>query len=138
MDCRALLSAIIDHHSQAKKFHKNGIKDITATPYRPSSNGAVERAAQTLKSTMHKIVVESSNIPVITLISRFLFSYCNTPYTHTGRAPSELLFNLKGNTRLSLSKLNRSIVNDEIFVKSKISKSLIIFYPGDQVWLHNY
>ena len=138
MDCRALLSATIDHHSQAKKFHKNGIKDITATPYRPSSNGAVERAAQTLKSTMHKIVVESSNIPVITLISRFLFSYCNTPYTHTGRAPSELLFNLKGNTRLSLSKLNRSIVNDEIFVKSKISKSLIIFYPGDQVWLHNY
>ena len=138
MDCRALLSAIIDHHSQAKKFHKNGIKDITATPYRPSSNGAAERAAQTLKSTMHKIVVESSNIPVITLISRFLFSYCNTPYTHTGRAPSELLFNLKGNTRLSLSKLNRSIVNDEILVKSKISKSLIIFYPGDQVWLHNY
>ena len=42
-----------------------------------------------------------------------LFSYCNAPQTHRGKAPSELLFNWKVNTRLSLLKLNRSIVNDE-------------------------
>ena len=43
------------------------------------------------------------------------------------------------NTRLSLLKLNRSIVNDEeIFSKSEIWKPLRIFYPGDQIWLRNY
>ena len=68
------------------------------------------------------------------LISRFLFSYRNTPYTQTGKALSELLFNRKVNTRLSLLKLNRSIVNDEeIFAKSEILKPLRIIYPGDQI-----
>ena len=79
---------------------------------------------------MRKIVVESSNAIIKTLISRFLFSYCNTPYTQTGKAPSELLFNLKGNTRLSLLKLNTSIVNDkEKFAKSKILKTLENILP---------
>ena len=88
---------------------------------------------------MRKIVVESSNVPIKMLISRFLFSYRNTPHTQTGKAPSELLFNRKVNTRLSLLKLNRTIVNDEEkFAKSEILEPLRIFYPGDQVWLRNY
>ena len=87
---------------------------------------------------MRKVVVESSNVPIKTLISRFLFSYCNTPHTQTERAPSELLFNQKVNTRLSLLILNRSIVNDEEqFEKFEISKPLRIFYPSYQVWLRN-
>ena len=49
------------------------------------------------------------------------------------------MFNWKVKTRLTLLKLNRSIVNDkEKFAKSEILKTLRIFYPGDQVWLHNY
>ena len=88
---------------------------------------------------MRKTAAESSNVPIKTLDSRFLFSYCNTPHTQTGKALSELLFNRKVNTRLSLLKLNRSIVNDEEkFAKSEVLKPLGIFYPGDQVWLRNY
>ena len=130
----------MDHHSQAKNlkpFDKNWIKDITAAHYHPSPNGAAKRAVQIFKSTTRKIAVESSNVPIKTLISRFLFSYYNTPYTQTGKTPSELLFNLKGNTRLSLLKLNRSIANNEKFAKCEISKLLRIFYPGDQFWLRN-
>ena len=68
---------------------------------------------------MHKIVAEISNVPIKTLILRFLFSYCNALHTQTGKAPSKLLFNQKVNTRLSLLKFNKSIVND----KEKVAKS---------------
>ena len=88
---------------------------------------------------MRKIVAGNSNVPMKMLISRFLFFYRNTPHTQTGKSPSELLFNWKVNTRLSLLKFNRSIVNDEEkFAKSEVLKPLRIFYPGNQVWLRNY
>ena len=117
-------------------IHKNGIKSIITAPYHPSSNGSAKRAVQTFKSAMHKIVAESSNVPIKTLISRFLFSYCNTPHTQTGKAPSELSFNRKVNTRLGLLKFNWSIVSDdEKFAKTEILKPLRLFYPGDQFWL---
>ena len=88
---------------------------------------------------MRKIIAESSNVPIKTLISRFLFSYRNTPHTQTVKAPSELLFNRKMNTRLSLLKFNRSIVNDEEKIaKSEVLKPLRIFHLGDQVWSCNY
>ena len=81
---------------------------------------------------MLKIVAESSNVPIKMLISRFLFSYRNIPHTQTGKALSELLFNWKVNTRLSLLKLNKGIVNDTVkFAKSEILKPLRIFYPGN-------
>ena len=67
-------------------IHKNGIKHITTAPYYPSLNGALKRAVQTFKSVMCKIVVESSNVPIKTIISRFLFYYRNTPDTQAGKA----------------------------------------------------
>ena len=120
-------------------IHKSGIKYIAAAPYHPSSNSTAERAVQAFKSAMCKIVAKSCNVPIKMLTSRFLFHYCNTPHTQTGNAPSNLLFNRKVNTRLSLLKMNTSIVNDEEkFGKSEIFEPLRIFYPGDQVWLRNY
>ena len=68
---------------------------------------------------MRKIVAEISNVPIKTLILRFLFSYCNALHTQTGKVPSKLLFNQKVNTRLNLLKFNKSIVND----KEKVAKS---------------
>ena len=82
---------------------------------------------------MSKIVAESSNVRIKTLISRFLFSYRNALHTQTGKAPSESLFTRKVDTRLGLLKLNRSIANDEEkFSKSEISKLFRLFHPGNQ------
>ena len=63
---------------------------MTTAPYHLSSNGTAERAVQTLKLAMRKIVAESSNLPIKMLISRFLFSYRNTLHTQTGKLPSEI------------------------------------------------
>ena len=126
----------------SKEFKTLFIKieqNITTALYHPSSNGAAKRAVQTFKSAMGKIAAESSNVSIKTLISRFLFSYRNTQHTQTGKVPSELLFNRKVNTRLSLLKFNRSIVNDEEKIaKSEVLKPLRIFHLGDQVWSCNY
>ena len=109
-------------------IHKNGIKHITTTPYHSSSNGAAERAAQTFKSATCKIVVESSNVLMETLISRFLYSYCNTLHIQTGKTPSELLFNWKVNTRLSLLILNRDIFNHEEFLQNLKFRNLCEYF----------
>ena len=72
-------------------IHKNGIKHITTAPYHSSSNGTAWRAVQTFKSTMCKIAAESSNVPIKMLISRFLFSYCNTPHTQNRKGTIRII-----------------------------------------------
>ena len=49
----------------------NGVKQITSSPYHPSSNGLVERAVQTCKSALKKMDGSSLNIKV----QRFLLNY---------------------------------------------------------------
>ena len=108
-------------------IHKNGIKHITTANYHLSSNGTAKRAVQTFKSAMRKIVAESSNVPIKTLVSRLLFSYRNISHTQTGKTSPELLFNQKVNTRLSLLKFNRSIV------KACVRYFLKIHYTSDLI-----
>ena len=86
MDCRILLSVIMNHCLQANNlktlFINNGIENITTTPYQQSSNGAAEKAVQTFKPAMREIVVESGNAPIKTLISWFCFLTV-MPHRHT-------------------------------------------------------
>ena len=61
---------------------KNGVKHTTSAPYHPASNGLAERAVQTVKKGLKKMKTGS----IQDKISRFLFSYRNTPQTTTGVA----------------------------------------------------
>ncbi|KAK3745815.1 hypothetical protein QZH41_005677 [Actinostola sp. cb2023] len=65
---------------------RNGIKHVTSSPYHPATNGLVERAVQTFKQGMKK----QQDGSIQTKLSRFLFSYRNTPQTTTGETPTQL------------------------------------------------
>ena len=79
---------------------RNGVRHLYSAPYHPSSNGQAERFVRTFKESL-KSMKEGD---VDTKLSRFLFRYRITPQTTTGRSPSELLFNRKVRSALSLLK----------------------------------
>ena len=56
----------------------NGVRHITGAPHHPSTNGAIKRALQTMKS-LKSTVNETGTIQ--TKLSRFLMSYYTTPHT---------------------------------------------------------
>lgn len=83
--------------AEFEQFLKNnGVRHILSPPYHPASNGAVERAVQTV-SPQHRL-------------TRFLFTYRNTPHTVTERTPAEMLLKRQPRTRLSLVKPDMSAV----------------------------
>lgn len=66
----------------------NGIRHVTLSPYHPSSNRLAERAVQTLKGGLKKLVCGSLE----TKLARFLFKYRLTSQTVTGVSPAEMMF----------------------------------------------
>ena len=75
--------------AQFTQFTKNnGIKLVTSSPYRPSTNGLVERTLQTFTEGMRRQKTSS----IETHIARFLFVYCNTPQSTTGVSPAVMMF----------------------------------------------
>ena len=76
----------------------NGIQHVTSAPFRPASNGAAERAVQTVKAGLRK----TEGRDMQTRLYRFLLHYRVTPQTTTGQAPAELLMGRKPRTRMHL------------------------------------
>ena len=89
-------------------MNKNNIRHVTGAPYKPETNGLAERAVQTFKRSLKKLVeTNTSNATIQTLISRLLFSYRITPHSSTGVSPAELLMGRKLNSVLSTIKPNK-------------------------------
>ena len=74
---------------------QHGVKHYTTAPYKPSSNGAAERAVGSLKSFLRTSGED---------ITEFLMAYRNTPQQTTGQTPSELIMGRTVRTRLDLLK----------------------------------
>ena len=66
----------------------NSIRHVTLSPYHPSSNGLAERAVETMKDGLKKLVSGSLE----TKLAGFLCKYWLTPQTVTGVSPAELMF----------------------------------------------
>ena len=71
----------------AQFMQRNGIRHVTTAPYHPASNGLAERAVQTVKEGLRKMVDGSLE----TRLSRFLFHYRISPHSTTGISPAELM-----------------------------------------------
>ena len=77
---------------------KNGIRHIKVAPYHQSSNGAAERAVQTVKNALKASVRDGGTL--ISRLQRFLLAYRAAPHSTTGRSPAELMLGWQPKTRL--------------------------------------
>jgi len=96
---------------------RNGIKQTLIPPYHPSSNGAAERAVQTVKQALNKMWLDYRRSDTSLTRSRrladFLLTYHSTPHSVTNQALSELFMKRTLRTRLSLVKPNLASAVDE-------------------------
>lgn len=83
----------------------NGIKHNMTAPYHPASNGAAERAVQTVKKGIYIALRQGKDVNIS--IVRFLFDYRNTSHCSTCKSPSELMFGRKLRSKFDLLRPNR-------------------------------
>ena len=76
-------------------------------PYSPQSNGAAERAVQTVKRSLSKLAMEGGEANIEPKLLRFLFSSRCTPHSVTGVSPAELLMRCRLRSRLTTLKDTR-------------------------------
>ena len=115
----------------------NGIEQVLSPPYHLSSNGLAERAVQTVKQGVKKMVG-----PLETRLSRFLFKYRVTPPATTSIAPAELLMGRRLRTHLDLlypSVKDRVRKNQRSSVGRRGgSVKKTPYVPGDRVRCRNF
>lgn len=74
----------------------NVIKRITSSPYYPSTNEMVENTVKTFKPCLIQFMKSNrSNTSISALISKYLFTYRNTPHWVMEEYPSTILYNRK-------------------------------------------
>ena len=117
---------------------RNGIRHITTAPYHPASNGLAERAVQTLKEGLRKMVDGDMD----TRLARILYRYRMMPHTTTGVSPAELLMGRKLRSHLDLLQPDMSshvmikqAAQKSGFDKSSKERTLKI---GDPVYVRNF
>lgn len=113
----------------------HGIKLTEPAALHPQSNGAAERAVRTAKSAFDKMLLESKTqqLPMESLVSKFLFDYRNTPSTATGSSPNDMIFAFKPKTVLEMIKPDRDKLKE-----STIGRIGDKFEVGQKVWFRVY
>jgi len=114
---------------------KNGIRHVTTAPGHPSSNGLVERAVQTFKQSLRKVVQGDW----VTRLASFLLQQHTTPHTSTGVSPAELLMKRRLKTHLDCFRPNyvsRCQVDQDTTLSSREEggRTPRTIALGDSVW----
>ena len=111
-------------------FLKNsGIKHIKSAPYHPSTNGCVERAVRTFKTTMKKL---TNIMSMSEKLQTFLFQYRIISQSITGKSPAELLMNRKLNNKLNIIKPDADSHKVNYPINSRS------FEIDEKVWVQNF
>nr|XP_037290903.1 uncharacterized protein K02A2.6-like [Rhipicephalus microplus] len=118
---------------------KNGVRQMLVPPYHPASNGATERAVQTVKNKLWKAGPGDFR----TQIARMLLTYRSTPHEVTGCCPSELLLGRKLRTALDLlhPDLKTKVLQKQLKQKIRCDRGTrprVLGHPGDQVFARNF
>ncbi|XP_043502770.1 uncharacterized protein K02A2.6-like [Polistes fuscatus] len=98
--------------SDFQRFCKaNAIRHILIAPFHPSSNGRAEQTVRSVKTTLRKVFLESSNSVIgdwRLALNRFLIQQHVTPQSADSDSPAELLMGRKLQTVLDAIRPDRS------------------------------
>ncbi|KAL5515496.1 hypothetical protein EMCRGX_G000670 [Ephydatia muelleri] len=137
MAFRTFLSPTFSSSEFEEFVKRNGFRHIRVAPYHPASNGAAERAVQTLKEYLSK-----TRGDLETRLSRFLFQYRLTPHTSTGLSPAELLFGRRPKSHLDFIHPDLSarvtLQQERQHLASESGASIRAFLSGDKVYVRNF
>ena len=115
----------------------NGIKRVQCAPYHPSSNGLAERAVQTIKSGLKKVIGDLE-----TRLLRVLARYHLLPQSTTSQSPAMLLMGHQPRSRLDLvyPDLSTQVTSKIDNAKSTTDKNRVerMFHIKDTVSVVNF
>lgn len=84
----------------AEYLRERGITHITSAPYHPASNGEAERAVQSFKRGVRRVMA-SEGCAVLQAVREWLWGYRTSVHSTTGVTPAELLYGRRVRTELS-------------------------------------
>ena len=117
----------------------NGIKHIRCSPYHPASNGAAERAVQTIKKALR--TAHLAGYSMEHALATFLLRYRTTPHATTGVPPCTLMFSRDLRTQLHLvaPKVEEHVRDQQARQKTYHDKRshTCEFRIGQNVWARN-
>lgn len=121
-------------------LRRNGIRQILVPPYHPASNGAAERAVQTIKQKLKKA---QSGDDLHVQIARISLTYQTTRHEVTGCSPAELLMGLKLKTALDLLQpdLRTTVMSQQISQSLQVNRGLagaVATPPGMTVFARKF
>ena len=119
---------------------RNGVRHVRVAPYHPSSNGAAERAVQTVKNGLKAALRDGGSLSQ--RLQKFLLAYRAAPHAATGRSPAEMMLGRNVRTRLDLLRPDPEEKMREQQQRQWSSaggpRPLRSFSLGDSVWARNY
>nr|XP_050033479.1 uncharacterized protein K02A2.6-like [Dermacentor andersoni] len=116
-------------------MRRNQIRNVTVSPYHPSSNGQEERMVRETKEVLKRMV--GGNID--TRLARFLMTQHILPHATTGKSPAESLMGRQLSTVLERlhPDLQSSVQQKQEQVMQRRNHAVRLFEVGDRVFVRN-